>query len=142
MRLTAAEFQATADKARSNPEALIHKAILEWLRLTYPRAVIHHSPNEIGMAGSDEARGREKRRRAAMGTLPGFPDLIMIHAGRVYAFEVKAPKNYPDDAQKAVGEALEMNGARWAVVRSIDDVEAAMRGWARPVRLLIEGVVE
>ena len=115
-------------------EGPIHRSILNYLRLQYPRAVIHHSPNE-GVRGG--RRGAwDGVRKKAMGQLAGFPDIIMLHDGAFYAFEVKAERGYPTQAQKDVGAQIEANGGVWAVVRSIDDVaevieEAeAMDGWA------------
>ncbi|NBT33289.1 MAG: VRR-NUC domain-containing protein, partial [Rhodobacteraceae bacterium] len=44
-------------------------------------------------------------------------------------FEVKAPKKTAQENQKAIGAALIENGARWAVVRSINDVTARLEEW-------------
>ena len=112
---------------RRNLEGPIHAAILAYLRRQYPRAVIHHSPNETDVRGPTIARAIAKQKM--MGMLVGFPDLMMLHEGRFYAFEVKAEGGRVSDAQKAVGEAIIASGGHWAVVRSIDDVKEKMEQW-------------
>ena len=115
-------------------EGPIHLAILHYLQTQYPHAVIHHSPNANTMRGPQVARLIAKNKH--LGMVVGFPDLIMLHDGAFYFFEVKAEGNSPTPEQKDVGAQIEANGGVWAVVRSIDDVaevieEAeAMDGWA------------
>ena len=65
----------------------------------------------------------------SLGMLPGWPDLIVLWRGQFWSFEVKAPGNYPTLKQKQVGEAIEAQGGRWAVVRSVDDAEACVTEW-------------
>lgn len=109
-------------------EGPIHRSILDYLRLTLPKAVIHHSANEIGLSGKAIERVIAKAKWNGM--LVGFPDIIVITAGSpAIGFEVKAPGGYPSDAQKAVGAALQAAGAHWAVVRSTDDVRECLREW-------------
>lgn len=112
---------------RRNLEGPIHGAILTYLRRQYPQAVIHHSPNETDVRGPAIARAIAKQKM--MGMLVGFPDLIMLHEGRLYTFEVKAEGGRTSEAQKAVGEAIVASGGFWAVVRSIDDVREKMGQW-------------
>jgi hypothetical protein len=124
-------------------EGPIHKAVLAYLRMALPGAVIHHSPNETDM------RGRQAMlmvtRAKALGMQVGFPDLLVIWQGAVWGFEVKAPGNYPTEAQRATGAALEAQGARWAVVQSVDDAAACVAAWMDdvPAAVLvpIKGVV-
>lgn len=108
-------------------EGPIHKACLNYLRLQFPKAVITHAANESGRGG--KAGVRYGSRNKSLGQMRGFPDLIMLHRGGLYTFEVKAPRNYPDDHQRAAGAAIEANGGYWAVVRSIDDVKAVLAAW-------------
>lgn len=112
---------------RKDHEGPIHKAILHYLELQFPRAVVHHSPNEVSLRGKDVARAIAKAK--SLGMKPGFPDLIMVCGGRTIALEVKAPDGRLQDRQKNIGEALEMNGALWAVVRSVDDVRDKFKRW-------------
>ena len=109
-------------------EGPIHRAILTYLRTQFPRAVVHHSANSIGRSGLSIAR--QIASNTAMGTVKGFPDLTcLMPGGRVWFFEVKAPGNYPDKTQRALHEHLRGLGFRVAVVRSIEDVAAAISEW-------------
>lgn len=70
-------------------------------------------------------------KRKGMGQVAGWPDIIVLpwsYIGPVF-FEVKAPGGYASEAQKAIHERLRVLGYRVALVRSIDDVAAAMAEW-------------
>ncbi|MAM60844.1 VRR-NUC domain-containing protein [Maritimibacter sp. UBA3975] len=128
-------------------EGPIHKACLDYLRTQYPRALIHHSPNENSMTGKDVARLISKNKD--MGMMPGFPDILMLHNGRFYGFEVKAEGNTQQENQKDAQRLIEANGGVYAVVRSIDDVMEVMRAAPSPWRSIgdiaagmVEGVVK
>lgn len=54
----------------------------------------------------------------------GVPDIIVVHIGRPYFLEVKRPKTYQSPEQKAFQQQAEAAGALYAVVRSIEDVQA------------------
>lgn len=127
--MKAVEFLAlTSPKVkRIDREGPIHKAILQYLRFVYPRAAIHHSPNEFDMAGRKIARQIAKARN--LGTRKGWPDIEMLYEGTFYTFEVKAKGNYALPEQKQCGEDIQASGGYWAVVRSVDDVESCMKAW-------------
>lgn len=110
-------------------EGPIHRSILQWLRLALPHAMIHHSANEGVRSG---ARGMlDGKRKKAMGQVAGFPDIVVFPWSHlpVMFFEVKAPGGYASEAQKAIHEQLRVLGYRVALVRSIDDVSAALAEW-------------
>lgn len=114
--------------SRRDVEGPIHRAILTYLRLTLPKAVVHHSANEVSLSGPAVARAIAKAKWNGM--LVGFPDILVIALGAPpMTFEVKAPGGHPSDAQKAVGAALQAAGARWAVVYGIGDVTACLQEW-------------
>lgn len=108
----------------------IHRAILNYLRLAFPKGITHHSAQNFGVKGPEIARAVALAK--SMGMLPGWPDLITIADGKIYAWEVKAEGGTVSDAQKAVGAAMQANGAHWAVVRSIDDVRDCLAAWGVP----------
>ncbi len=110
-------------------EGPIHRSILQWLRLSLPDALIHHSANEgvrAGKRGMMDGAGKK-----ALGQVAGFPDIVVFQWSHlpVMFFEVKAPGSYASEAQKAVHEHLRGLGHRVAVVRSIDDTAAALADW-------------
>jgi hypothetical protein len=119
-------------------EAPIQRAILTYLRLALPGAVIHHSANERGMRGQSAAKDIANAKRNGM--VVGFPDLMVLWNGRLMCFEVKAPGGYPSPAQKDVGQQIQAQGGFWAVVRGVDDVQGFLSAWAdvRPETALIE----
>lgn len=71
------------------------------------------------------------KRKKAMGQVAGFPDIVVFPWSHlpVMFFEVKAHGGYASEAQKAIHERLRVLGYRVALVRSIDDVAAAMAEW-------------
>ncbi|MTH79402.1 VRR-NUC domain-containing protein [Paracoccus aestuariivivens] len=116
-------------KRRVDREGPIHIEILHHLRRRFPAAQIHHSPNSIGLSGTQIMR--QIAHNEAMGTVKGWPDLTCILPGPVIAmFEVKAPGNTPDPDQKALHQQLRALGCRVAVVRSVAEVDAALSDWS------------
>lgn len=120
----------TAPKAKPvDREGPVHRAILAYLRSALPGAVIHHSPNETKWRSKRAMQTVQKAKR--MGTLVGFPDLLVIWCGSVWAIEVKAPGSNPTPEQRAVGADIEAMGGRWGVARSVDEAEALVKAWRR-----------
>lgn len=112
----------------------IHKAILQWLRLVLPDAIVHHSANE-GVRGG-KAGIIDGARRKSMGQVAGFPDIQVIpwrHIGPMF-FEVKTTDGRITKDQAAIIKQLEALGYRCAVVRSINDVRARLFEWGIPTR--------
>lgn len=114
---------------RIDREGPVQRAIVDYLRSVMPGAIVHHCKNEINKRGKGIQIELAKAKRN--GAVTGFPDLIVLPYANVGAFflEVKAPGNYPSDPQKDAHAALRKLGYRVAVVRSVDDVRAALVGW-------------
>ena len=108
-------------------ELPIHRACLHYLQLTLLGAVIHHSPQNLGVKGDGIARAVALAK--SMGLLVGFPDLLVIYNGVTMGFEVKAEGGTQSIAQRGVQASFMVNGARYAVVRSIDDVKEKLQDW-------------
>ena len=109
-------------------EGPVQRAIIAYLFLRLPRAVIHASPNSFGdMHGPAMARQVAKAKHNGM--KPGWPDIEVLWRGRFMFFEVKAGRNKAQDNQLAIGAALVENGALWAVVNSVDMVKAKLVEW-------------
>jgi len=107
-------------------EGPIHRSILHYLRLRFPRALIFHPANELALRGDPKFKAIAQNKAKALGMLPGAPDICMLHDGLFYGFEVKAAKGRASEHQTLVGLAIRENGGRWALVRSIADVQAAL----------------
>ena len=119
--------------ARRDKEGPIHRAILSWLRVVLPEAIICQAANESRRPG--RAGHVERAMNAANGVLPGVPDIIGITFTGPFFMEVKAPGGSLTPAQKAFRDRLAVLGCeRWAVVRSIDDAKDALASWGIPTR--------
>lgn len=70
------------------------------------------------------ADGSIVMRRLPKHTPRGLADIIVVHIGRPFFLEVKRPGTYQSPDQKAFQAEAEAAGAHYAVVRSIDDVQA------------------
>ena len=114
----------------AHPEYDIHQAILAYLRLALPRALVMHVPNQVDAVGANIARAIAKAKH--MGMVPGFPDIMVLPFAHmpVMFFEVKSPKGRVSENQVEVMRQLVALGYRCAVVRSVDDVQAKLAEWA------------
>lgn len=129
-RMTAADLRASQKKAkRQDVEGPIHVAILEYLAFALPRAEVHHSPNELNMAGDKKPKAIAQARAKRMGMRPGWPDIEFVLGGRVYFLEVKAPGGTQSEDQEAVELALTKAGAPYATVRSVNETTIALKEW-------------
>ena len=70
--------------------------------------------------------------RKARGVKAGIPDFLVVWRGITLWIEVKARQSL-SPAQKTTRDVLLANGHRWALARSGEDVEAALRGAGIPL---------
>ena len=63
-------------------------------------------------------------RRMPKHSLKGVADIILVYAGRPYFLEVKRLRTYQSPEQKDFQKRAEAAGGLYAVVRSIEDVQA------------------
>ena len=117
---------ARPSRRRATPEADIQRQIVIFLRAALPLgSIVHHCANEA--AGGGEAARKRQAILAGLGVHAGFSDLIVISAGRVLFLEVKSPAGSLSGPQAAFRDAVQAQGLPWAIVRSVDDVVAALR---------------
>jgi hypothetical protein len=57
-----------------------------------------------------------------MGSVPGVPDILGVHKGRMIAIELKAPKGTVSPAQQEFIDRINEAGGLAFVARSLDDV--------------------
>lgn len=106
--------------ARNREEDTIQAAIVDWLRLVLPNAIVAHIHNNP-RSKIDGARLKK------MGLVAGAPDLLVcLHGGRGLFIEVKAPKGRVEPEQHAFANNCLVIGWPWFVARSIDDVKGAL----------------
>ena len=125
-----------ARKKHREVERPIHEAILRFMYFQYPRAAVHHSPNEVDASGANIARAINKAKK--MGMRPGWPDLEMLWLGNFWTLEVKAPGNKPTKSQLECRDIIEANGGRWACVTSVDEAKAVLDEWRREATAALE----
>jgi hypothetical protein len=86
--------------------------------------MVIHVPNEdaTGSAAYGQAKVRD-------GLLPGCPDLLIVHQGRAYWIEMKAPDGSPSDSQMQAHRRLRAAGTPVEVAYGVEDALEALRGW-------------
>ena len=116
-------------KRRGNPERLVQRALIDWMRLAIPGCVVAASVNEAPAASANPySRARFHQARKAAGVQKGWPDLtVALPGGRTVYVEVKAAKGRISDAQHEIHARLRGLGHLVVVARSIDDAAAAFR---------------
>lgn len=125
------------------PEEALQRAIVHFLTFALPKNwLFWATPNQRGTRTVVE-----QKILRALGVRAGVPDLFVLGPGAtLIAIEVKAPpkalkrgglstaKPAISEAQAAVLALLAANGVPVLVARSIDDVEAALRGLGVPLK--------
>ena len=105
--------------ARRSDETPIHIAIVDYLRLVLPGALVIHIPNG-GKRGAREAAEFQR-----MGVVAGVPDIaILLGCGGVLFIEVKAPKGKLSPEQEAFAQFCAGAHFPFGVCRSVDDARA------------------
>ena len=102
-------------------EAQIQKGILEYLLYRPNIAFVRH--NAIKMFGG---KGKPTPIKLKSWEL-GVADIIVCYRGRYIEFEVKTPRTKQSDNQIIRQETVEKAGGFYFVIRSIKDVETALR---------------
>lgn len=121
--------------AMADREGPVHRAVLNYLRLVMPGALIHHSPNENSLSNRDRTGAAISSARArSLGTVKGFPDILVLpDTSRIpMFFEVKSGSGKLTEAQELVVQQLRALGYFVGVVRSVDEVAALLKAWEIP----------
>lgn len=137
MRMTPAQLKKSRRAKPVDREGPLQIEIVQWLRAALPDGcLVHHCRNEIKRGGYSFAK--EQARARALGTISGWPDLLVVTYVGTFFLEVKVKGNYAQPNQKEVHSKLAKLGANIAVVRSIDDTRACLIEWGvwfvEPVR--------
>lgn len=109
-----------SSKNNSMKESEIQSAICEYLAI---RGRCFFRLNNIP-AFSRGADGSVRMRRLPKHTPRGLPDIVVVVGGVFFGLEVKRPKTYQSPEQKEFERWVKSHGGKYAVVRSIDDVQA------------------
>lgn len=108
--------------SRSQPEFRLACVVADYLARCVPDLPITHVP--LGEQREAVTGARLKR----MGARRGWPDYVaaVSPTGRLLALELKAESGRQSPEQRAVQAALEAAGARYAIIRSLDDLRAVL----------------
>lgn len=101
-------------------EDQLQKSVLTYFDYKYPeyRLLLHHSPNGGKRNAIEAAKFKQ------MGVRAGFPDLILLVPNKFYTFcgiELKAKNGRQSEHQKEYQREFERIGAKYVVVRSLDE---------------------
>src|SRR4029450_13098959 len=81
-------------RSQKRPEQLIHRAVIEHLRLrAIPGLLWWHTPQGAPYGALQGAI------MSGLGVRAGVSDLLLLHAGKLHALELKAPARRPSPAQ-------------------------------------------
>lgn len=106
---------------RQNEDEL-QAAVVEALRLQFPRAVVAAIPN----GGSRHIAEAVKMKKT--GTLAGIPDIVVaLPTGRVCWLELKVGRNTTSAAQDTILARLEALGHAVAICRDVSDALAFVK---------------
>jgi hypothetical protein len=109
---------------RARPEQEIQRALFQHLAIRAASSVFGFHPANGGWRTATEAAILK-----GMGVRAGIPDIIIIHAGKCYALELKAPGGRLTPVQRVTHAALAAAGATVAVAYGLDDALARLEGW-------------
>jgi hypothetical protein len=109
---------------RSRPEQAVQRAVFQHLAARGAPNMFAFHPANGGWRSPTEGKILK-----ALGVIAGVPDIIAIHAGKVYALELKAPGGRVTDKQLAVSAALRDAGAFTAIAEGLDRALAVLESW-------------
>lgn len=109
---------------RRQTESMIQRAVWQHIqRRAVPKLVVFHVPNG-GKRGPREARAFK-----AMGVVPGVSDFILLHAGKFFALELKAPGGRPTESQLEFLSQVSWAGGYSAICEGQDRALAVLENW-------------
>jgi hypothetical protein len=120
----------TGAHRRHRPEAAIQRCVFQHIRARAAPGVFAFHPANGGYRKPIEAAIMK-----GLGVVAGVPDVIVIHEGRCYALELKAPGGAPTEIQLATIAAMEAAGAYYCIAEGLD------RALARLEACLLRGHV-
>lgn len=126
---------------RKQPEQDFQMTVKKFLELALPK------PD--AWFGASAATGTSKTTGGilqGMGYKAGTPDMLVIYSDEfdfptVIWLELKAGHGKLSKAQEQCREDLTAAGCYWALCRSLEDVERALRRFGVPLRASVAGVV-
>lgn len=101
-------------------EIQLQALIFQFMWNNYPstRRLFFHVPN----GGSrNSVEGMQLK---ASGVVAGIPDMVLIHRGKAYGFELKTPSGKVSPVQEKVHQAWATDGTPVYIVRSLEEFQS------------------
>lgn len=114
------------------PEQDIQRAVVQHLRQRgMPGLVWWHTPNGAAYGGKRNRKGVaiQGAIMSGLGVRAGVSDIIAVHAGKVFALELKAPGGRATEAQMQFISDIDRAGAFTALVEGLDAAVATLEAW-------------
>lgn len=106
------------------PEQKIHIAVVDHLRKRGAPGLVYFHP-----ANGGKRTPREAALFKAMGVRAGVSDLILIHAGKIFALELKSEEGRASEAQLAFLSEIDAAGAFTAMPTGLNAALATLESW-------------
>lgn len=117
-------------RRQSRPEDAIQRAVVQHLRQRgVPGLVFWHTPNG-GKRGAIEAAIFK-----GLGVRAGVSDIIAVHAGRIYALELKSETGRQTESQMQFRADMDAAGAETGLAQGLDAALRIIEAWG-----LVRGV--
>ena len=109
---------------RRRPEDAIQRALFAHIKARGAKGLVAiHVPN------GGFRRPVEAKILAGLGVTKGVPDVLLWHAGKSFALELKAEGNKATDSQIAMLDRLGEAGVATAVCHGIDQAVTCLESW-------------
>jgi len=120
----------TRKPSLKEPEWIIQSRIAAYLSMIAGAAglLFFSVPNEVVSHYKRKEYGTVQRLKN-MGLTPGCADLVIIWQGRAFFLEVKTATGRLSSAQTLFKAAARSVGSKYAIVRSVGDVQKTLRFW-------------
>tara|TARA_R110000824_G_scaffold6149_1_gene28235 strand:+ start:4137 stop:4496 length:360 start_codon:yes stop_codon:yes gene_type:complete len=114
-------------KPRAKHEELLQKAVVNHLLYLENQKKLTFTANYNNVARTDSFAARTGAKNKAMGVRKGWPDLTVYKFESKPIFpELKSPSGRLSPHQKIWRDTLKSLGFDWFLIRSLDDVKAAL----------------
>jgi hypothetical protein len=114
------------------PEQTIHKAVVQHLRQrSAPGVVYWHTPNGALLGGKRSRKGINIQGSIlkGLGVRAGVSDILVLHDGRFFALELKAPGGSATEEQLEFLSDVAKAGGFTGVAEGVDEALRALEGW-------------
>lgn len=118
-------------RKRHSPEAALHRAVAAYLRVALPEDAVWTT---FPAGGGGRVRGAQLK---AAGLMAGWPDIQILHHGKLICVELKAARGRLSDTQAATILRIQAAGGLTVLAYSVADVETMLRAYGVPLRASI-----